>query len=74
MSVFSFVFLLSSCTDNHVTDNQGVVTEVKAAEGLSHTHDKTYVVQVEIKKDELTYYLYTDEEFNVGDIIAFKQK
>ena len=64
---------LSSCEDTHITDNDGTVVKVVRLDNEVHDHSKQYCVKVEIRSDEITYYLFTDQKFTVGDIISFKR-
>ena len=73
ITMLFMVSILSSCEDAHITDNEGTVVKVVTIDHLEHDHSKKYCVTVVIKSDELTYRLFTDQKFTVGDIISFKK-
>lgn len=73
VAMLCMAVVLSSCEDTHITDNDGTVVKVVRLDNEVHDHSKQYCVKVEIKDDEIIYYLFTDQKFTVGDIISFKR-
>ena len=73
VAMFFMAVVLSSCEDTHITDNDGTVVKVVRLDNEVHDHSKQYCVKVEIRSDEITYFLFTDQKFTVGDIISFKR-
>jgi len=73
VAMLCMAVVLSSCEDTHITDNDGTVVKVVRLDNEVHDHSKQYCVKVEIKDDNIIYYLFTDQKFTVGDIISFKR-
>ena len=72
--ILSFlVFGLVSCRE--ITDEPGVVTSVytNISDSDEAFYNKKYKVRVEIKKSDISYILYTNDVYTVGDVIQFKK-
>jgi len=73
IALFAISFAFTSCR-YEITENKGVVQSVvKIKDTDSEKYGKTYVVKVKIEDDDITYHLYTDQIYTVGDVIQFKK-
>lgn len=70
--ILSFlVFGLIGCGE--ITDEPGVVTSVYTMESDADSYNKKYKVRVKIKESDISYVLYTNDVYSVGDVIQFKK-